>query len=109
MHLFRERFPEKCSTFHSNARHYKEEFECSFHPGKYRSHMTWIDCKVGGCTSVISFVVNVSGQKHHLSCGRMFKNCKGRITVFRFEQNDTIRPLKILHKKRFKKFKVNII
>ena len=28
---FSERFPEKCSTFHSNAGHYKEEFKCSFH------------------------------------------------------------------------------
>ena len=32
-----ERFPEKCSTVHSNARHYK--FECLF-----RSRVSWIDC-----------------------------------------------------------------
>ena len=39
---FSERFSEKCSTFHSNTGHYKEEFECSFHSGKYRSRVTWI-------------------------------------------------------------------
>ena len=42
---FLERFPEKCSTFHSNIGHYKEKFECSFHSRKYWSRVTWIDCK----------------------------------------------------------------
>ena len=32
---FLERFPEKCSTFYSNARPYKEWFECSFRSQKY--------------------------------------------------------------------------
>ena len=31
--FFLERFPEKCSTFHSHVGHYTEKFEqlCSFH------------------------------------------------------------------------------
>ena len=37
---FLERFAEKCSTFHSNAGHCKEDFECSFHSQKYWSHVT---------------------------------------------------------------------
>ena len=41
---FSERFPEKCSTLHSNAGHYKEEFECLFHSLKYWSRVMWIDC-----------------------------------------------------------------
>ena len=43
--FFSERFPEKCSTFHSNSGHYKEEFECSFHSRKHWSCVLWIDCK----------------------------------------------------------------
>ena len=41
---FLERFPEKCSTFHSNAGHYKEEFDGSVPSRKYWSRVTWIDC-----------------------------------------------------------------
>ena len=37
MHLFRKDF----SRFHSNARHYKKEFECSFHSLKNWSRMTY--------------------------------------------------------------------
>ena len=40
---FSERFPGKCSIFHSNAGHYKEKFS-SFHTRKYWSCVTWIDC-----------------------------------------------------------------
>ena len=43
---FSERFPEKCSTFHLNAGHYKAEFECSFHSRKYWSLMR-LDGKQG--------------------------------------------------------------
>ena len=43
---FLEGFPEKCSTFHPNAGHYKEEFEFSFQSRKYWSRVTGIDCKV---------------------------------------------------------------
>ena len=46
---FLERFPEKCSTFHSHVGHYKEKFECSFHSRKYWSRVTWIDCKEVAC------------------------------------------------------------
>ena len=42
---FSKRFPEKCSRFHANAGHYKEELECSFHSRKYWSRVTWIDCQ----------------------------------------------------------------
>ena len=45
---FSERFPEKSSTFHSNAGRYKEEFECSFHSWTYWSRITWINCKWQG-------------------------------------------------------------
>ena len=43
---FSERSPEKCSTFHSNAGHYREELKCSFHSWKYWSCVTWTDCNV---------------------------------------------------------------
>ena len=43
---FSERFPEKCSTFHSHVGHYKEKFECSFHSRKNWSCVTWIDCYI---------------------------------------------------------------
>ena len=42
---FSERFPEKCSTFHSNVGHYKEKFKCSFHSRTYWSRVTSMDCK----------------------------------------------------------------
>ena len=45
---FSERFPEKCSTFHSHVGHNKEKFECSFHSRKYWSRVTWIDCNIIG-------------------------------------------------------------
>ena len=45
MRTFLERFPDKCSTLHSNAGHYKAKFECSFHSRKYWSRVTLIDRK----------------------------------------------------------------
>ena len=45
---FSERFPEKCSTFHSHVGHYIEKFECSFHSRKYWSRVRWIDCNIIG-------------------------------------------------------------
>ena len=58
---FSERFPEKCSTVHSNARHYKEGFECSFHSRKYWSRVTWIDCN-----QVIRTLVRSEYKKNEL-------------------------------------------
>ena len=41
---------KRVQTFHSNAIHHKEEFECSFHSRKNWSRVTWIDCH---CTVVL--------------------------------------------------------
>ena len=61
---FSKRFPEKCSRFHANAGHYKEEFECSFHSRKYWSRVTWIDCQ------------NYMKQRHHVSILGLFFEAK---------------------------------